>query len=119
MSNLAEKDAQIDGLRKMLIEARAEVERLRGIEADHERWENFSNMLAEKMPPEFDGDEAQEYLIDNWVTSLVTENERLAEQVRKATLVWNDMLNTTPRDDYFVGRLADALGIPQAGVVTP
>ena len=63
------------------IRERQRAEAAEAAEAEVERLQDFFNELAERMPPEFDGDEAQEYLIDNWITSLMTENATLRAEV--------------------------------------
>ena len=54
------------------------------LRAEVERLEDFQNDIAQRMPPEFDGDEAQEYLIDHWIATLVTDNEQLEAALAEA-----------------------------------
>lgn len=91
---LLEKDALNTGDRKVrddvISDLRADVERLHeqnvsllADKAEAERLTDWQNELAEKMPPEYDGDEAQEYLIDHWIDTLTREHADATAKVAK------------------------------------
>lgn len=55
--------------------------------AELEQWQDWSNSIADRMPEQYDGDDAQEAIIDRWISDLRAENARLRSQVENRDAV--------------------------------